>query len=217
MDEIADRAADVAFDEPELLAKGYRAYRRYRVTLTGEDGATIEQERDVLDGGKVIAVLPVDVARDEIVLIRQFRLPAHLGNGKGDLVEIVAGRVEQGETLAASARRECREEIGVAPSALVELFSYFTTPGLTDETVTVFLAAIDAAQVPAHTRLGDEHIRTLRVPIDAALTALSHMVAKRMAELTKKRVAEPSPTKPAPIASQTRWASVRAPTLLLIW
>lgn len=172
MDEIADRAADVAFDEPELLAKGYRAYRRYRVTLTGEDGATIEQQRDVLDGGKVIAVLPVDVERDEIVLIRQFRLPAHLGNGKGDLVEIVAGRVEQGETLAASARRECREEIGVAPSALVELFSYFTTPGLTDETVTVFLAAIDAAQVPAHTRLGDEYIRTLRVPIDAALTAL---------------------------------------------
>ncbi|HEV2627125.1 MAG TPA: NUDIX hydrolase [Pseudolabrys sp.] len=172
MDEIADRAADVAFDEPELLAKGYRAYRRYRVTLTGEDGATIEQERDVLDGGKVIAVLPVDVERDEIVLIRQFRLPAHLGNGKGDLVEIVAGRVEQGETLAASARRECREEIGLAPSALVELFSYFTTPGLTDETVTVFLAAIDAAQVPAHTRLGDEYIRTLRVPIDAALTAL---------------------------------------------
>jgi ADP-ribose pyrophosphatase len=172
MDEIADRAADVAFDEPELLAKGYRAYRRYRVTLTGEDGATIEQQRDVLDGGKVIAVLPVDVERDEIVLIRQFRLPAHLGNGKGDLVEIVAGRVEQGETLPASARRECREEIGVAPSALVELFSYFTTPGLTDETVTVFLAAIDAAQVPAHTRLGDEYIRTLRVPIDAALTAL---------------------------------------------
>jgi len=33
---------------------------------------------------------------------------------------------------------------------------------------------------------------------DAALTALSHMVAKRMAELTKKReAAEPAPTKPA--------------------
>jgi len=32
---------------------------------------------------------------------------------------------------------------------------------------------------------------------DAALTALSHMVAKRMAELTRNRAAEPSPTKPA--------------------
>jgi ADP-ribose pyrophosphatase len=172
MDRIADRAADVALEEPQLLAKGYRTYRRYHVTLTGEDGATIEHERDVLEGGKVIALLPVDVARDEIVLIRQFRLPAHLGNGKGDLVEIVAGRVEPGETLAASARRECEEEIGVAPSALVELFSYFSTPGLTDETVTVFLGAVDAAQVPAHTRLGGEYIRTLRVPIDAALAAL---------------------------------------------
>jgi ADP-ribose pyrophosphatase len=172
MDRIADRAADVAVEEPQLLAKGYRPYRRYHVTLTGEDGATIEHERDVLEGGKVIALLPVDVARDEIVLIRQFRLPAHLGNGKGDLVEIVAGRVEPGETLAASARRECEEEIGVAPSALVELFSYFSTPGLTDEMVTVFLGAVDAAQVPAHTRLGGEYIRTLRVPIDAALAAL---------------------------------------------
>jgi ADP-ribose pyrophosphatase len=172
MDEIADRAADVDVGQPELLAEGYRPYLRYQVTLTGEDGTRIEQERDVLEGGKVIAVLPVDVARGEIVLIRQFRLPAHLGNGKGDLVEIVAGRAEPGETLAASARRECQEEIGVAPFALVELFSYFSTPGITDETITVFLAAIDAAQVPAHTRLGGEYIRTLRVPIDAALAAL---------------------------------------------
>jgi ADP-ribose pyrophosphatase len=172
MDEITDRVAEIALDPPELLADGYRAYRRYHVTLTGEDGARIEQERDVLDGGRVIAVLPVDLARDEIVLIRQFRLAAHLGNGKGDLIEIVAGRVEQGETLAASARRECAEEIGVTPSILVELFSYFTTPGITDETVTVFLAAIHAAQVPAHTRIGDEYIRTLRVSIDTALAAL---------------------------------------------
>ena len=174
MDEIADRAAAVTVDERELLAKGYRAYRRYRVTLAGEGGAVIEQTRDVLAGGKVIAVLPIDLQRDEIVFIRQFRLPAHLGNGKGDLIEIVAGRVEQGETLAMSARRECTEEIGVAPSALVELFSYFTTPGITDETVTVFLAAIDAAQVPARTASGGEYIRTLRVPIDAALAALDN-------------------------------------------
>lgn len=174
MDEIADRAVRVALEKPELLAKGYRAYRRYRVTLTGEDGATIEQQRDVLDGGRVVAVLPVDLARDEIVLIRQFRLPAHLGNGKGDLIEIVAGRVEQGETLVASARRECTEEIGIAPSALVELFSYFTTPGITDEAVTVFLAAINAAQVPSRTASGGEYIRTLRLPIDAALAALDN-------------------------------------------
>jgi len=173
MDEIADRAADVTLQEPELLAKGFRAYRRYRLSITGEDGAKIEQTRDVVDGGKVVAVLPVDLARDEIVLIRQFRLPAHLRNRKGDLVEIVAGRVEPGEVPAAAARRECAEEIGVAPTGLAELFSYLTTPGLTDEEVTVFLAAIDASQVPERTQTGGEMIRTLRVPIDAALDAIA--------------------------------------------
>lgn len=173
MDDIADRAATVDVADAGLLAKGYRPYRRYQVTLTADDGARIEQSRDVLAGGKVVVVLPVDLARDEIVLIRQFRLAAHLGTGNGDMVEIVAGRVEAGEAAAATAGRECREEIGVTPSALAELFTYFTTPGVTDEQITVFVAAVDAAKVPARTVTGDEHIRTMRVPIDAALAALA--------------------------------------------
>ena len=156
MDEIADRAADVSLEPPELLATGYRNYARYRLTLTGDDGKHIAQTRDVLEGGKVAAVVPVDLARDQVVLIRQFRLPGHLGNGKGDMVEIVAGRIEAGEEAAATAARECVEEIGVAPSALVELFRYFTTPGITDEEVTIFLAAVDASKVPARTVSGRE-------------------------------------------------------------
>jgi ADP-ribose pyrophosphatase len=172
MDEIADRAADVSLEPPELLATGYRNYARYRLTLTGDDGKPVAQTRDVLEGGKVAAVVPVDLARDQVVLIRQFRLPGHLGNGKGDMVEIVAGRVEAGEEAAATAARECVEEIGVAPSALVELFRYFTTPGITDEEVTIFLSAVDASKVPARTVSGGEHIRTLCVPIDAALAAI---------------------------------------------
>jgi ADP-ribose pyrophosphatase len=165
--ELADRAADVTLSPPEPMAEGFFDYKRYRLTL---DGAA--QTREVVGAGKVAAVLPVDAARDEIVLIRQFRLPAHLANGRGDLIEIVAGRVEPGEQPAATARRECAEEIGVAPAALIELFSYLTTPGLTDEEVTVFLAAVDAARVPARTDAGGERIAILRVPIDAALDAL---------------------------------------------
>jgi ADP-ribose pyrophosphatase len=173
--ELADRPADVSLSPPELLAKGYRPYQRYRLTLRGVDGGAVMQTRDTLLAGKVVAVLPVDLARDEIVLIRQFRLAAHLATGKGDLIEIVAGRVEAGEQPLDAARRECREEIGVTPGKLVELFSYLTTPGLTDEQVIVFLAAIDASQVPrriANPAEG-EQIETLRVSIDAAIAAMS--------------------------------------------
>jgi ADP-ribose pyrophosphatase len=172
MHEIADKTADVELSEPEVLAKGFRDYVRYTLTLRGPRALT--QKRDVILGGKVIALLPVDVARGEIVLIRQFRLPAHLRTGKGDMIEIVAGRVDEGETPLDAARRECKEELGAAPGKVVQLFSYLTTPGLTDEHVTVFLASIDASAVREETSGAGEHIRTLRVPIDAALDRLRH-------------------------------------------
>jgi ADP-ribose pyrophosphatase len=173
--ELADCPADVSIGPPDRLAKGYRDYLRYRVTLAGIDGATVTQQRDVLRAGRVVAVLPVDLARSELVLIRQFRLAAHFANGHGDLVEIVAGRVEAGEQPAAAARRECGEEIGVVPDVLVEMLSYLTTPGLTDEEVTIFLAAIDAARVRPGPRVAPdgEQLHVLRVSIDAALEALA--------------------------------------------
>src|ERR1039458_10350145 len=172
--ELANLPADVAVSQPELLAKGYCDYQRYRLTLTGTDGATHTQTRDILLAGKVVAVLPIDLVRDEIVLIRQFRLMAHLANGRGDMIEAVAGRVEAGESLLEAARRECTEEIAVAPTVLVELFSYLPTPGL-DEEVTVFLAAVDASRVPERSGAAaeGEQIKTFRVSIDAALAALS--------------------------------------------
>lgn len=169
-----DRPADVELDEPETLARGFRPYRRYHLTLRTPGHAPLHQQRDILIGGKVIAVLPVDLARSEVVLIRQFRLPAHLGNGKGDMVEIVAGRVEPGETPEVSARRECEEEIGVVPDKLVELFSFMTTPGITDETIVLFLAGIDATRVPPQCGAADEgeRIETIRLPIDGVSAML---------------------------------------------
>lgn len=69
------------------------------MTIRPQDGPPVSQERDVLIAGKVVVVMPIDVARQKIVLIRQFRLPAHIANGRGDLVEFVAGRVELNELL----------------------------------------------------------------------------------------------------------------------
>jgi ADP-ribose pyrophosphatase len=167
--ELADRAANVTLSAPETLGRGFFDYQRFRVTLP-----VGTQTRDVLRAGKVIAVLPLDIERGEIVMIRQFRPAAHLANGKGETIEIVAGRVEKGEELAESARRECQEEIGIAPQALVELFSYLPTPGLTDEEVTFFVAAVDASRVPDRTHPTEgEHITVMRVPIDAALAAFT--------------------------------------------
>ena len=166
---IADEPADVVIAGREVLARGFRPYER--VQARRADGAV--ETRDLLRAGAAVAVLPIDLDRDEVVLIRQVRLAAQLANGKGDLVEIVAGHVEANETHRETGRRECVEEIGVAPRLLVELFTYLTSPGLTDEEVTVFLGIVDASRAAIPTAGEREASALLRVPTDAALSALA--------------------------------------------
>ncbi len=169
---IADDRADVVIAGREVLAEGFRRYERLRVRRSGED---VPRALDVLRSRPAAAVLPIDPGRDEVVLLRQFRLAGHLANGRGNLVEIVAGHVEAEEQPAEAARRECVEEIGVAPGLLVELFTYLTSPGMSDEEITLFLGIVDASGVPERAVASAEHEETvpMRIPIDAALAALA--------------------------------------------
>jgi ADP-ribose pyrophosphatase len=193
---IADEPAEVVIAGREVLAGGFRPYERLRARRAGEE----VEVRDLLRAGPAVAVLPIDLSRGEVVLIRQFRLAAHLANGKSDLVEIVAGHVEANETSLATARRECVEEIGVAPDVLVELLSYLPSPGLIDEEITVFLGIVDASRAAVAAGAAAEHEASalLRVPIDAALAALAGgavrngplIVALQWLALNRGRLAE---------------------------
>jgi len=174
-DPLADGSAEVEVSPAKLLAKAYHSLERFSVTLRGPDGEEIASVRDVLRVGKVAAVLPIDLARNEVVLIRQFRLPAHLATGAGELTEIVAGHVEAGETPEEAAMRECIEEIGVKPDALYPMLEFIPVPGSSDEHAFMFLGTVDAAHVPERAGAADEKeaTRPMRVAIDMALAALA--------------------------------------------
>ena len=168
---IADAPAQVVVLDCELLAKAFHPYERFRFRLATSDAP---QTRDILRSGRVVAVLPIDLERDEVVLLQQFRLAAHLPDGNGNLID-VAGYVEDNESPIEAARRECVEEIAVAPSVLVELFTYFTSPGMSDEEITLFLGVVDASRVPQRAGAAAEHedITLMPVAIDSALAALA--------------------------------------------
>jgi ADP-ribose pyrophosphatase len=85
------------------------------------------------------AVLPfLDEPNDlsaRILLIRQYRYASD-----GELYEIPAGRLEDGEAPVDCARRELREEAGCDAQRFESLGGFFTTPGFIDEFIHLFLA-----------------------------------------------------------------------------
>ena len=110
--------------------------------------------RDIVEHpGAVGVVLLDDVGR--VLLIRQYR------HSVGEVLwEIPAGlRDVEGESLADNARRELVEEAGLRAQQWHVLCDALTSPGMSDETVRVFLAR-DAAEVPAAERpeLHDEEL-----------------------------------------------------------
>lgn len=176
---IADREADVTVASQSMIGRGYMPYERYEISIARPGEPPLLQQRDMLRAASVVAVLPVDLARQQVVLLHQFRLSAHFATGRGEMVEIVAGRIDDGETRAAAARRECEEEIGIVPERMAELFTVLPSPGLTDERVTLFVGFVDASKVPARSGLAGENedTRPFAVSIDDAISSLERGTA----------------------------------------
>ena len=168
-------AVDLSDSEPVSHGRGHRDYQRFSARLTQEDGHSLFVERDVLRCGKVVGVLALDPGRDQVVLTRQFRLGAYLAAGEHETLEIVAGRMDPGETSMETARRECREEIGVELLQLVPLLELMPAPAWADEWMTLFLARVDAALVPDRAGAVDEqeNIAVVRCSVDESLGLVS--------------------------------------------
>ncbi|MFS8036977.1 NUDIX domain-containing protein [Xanthobacter sp. AM11] len=170
-----DMPAQVDLEGPELLARGFRPYERYRLMLHHGDGTRDAQVRDIVRVGGVVGVLGYDPLRDLVVLIRQFRLTSHLAENRGGLVEIVAGLVEPGEQLEAAAIRECIEEAGVAPRQLVPMLHFMPSPGVSDEVAWLYLGIVDAGALPERAGASHETETThpFAVTLEAALAAVA--------------------------------------------
>ena len=123
----------------DVLSQGWIKLRRYTFDYRRRDGRTETLVREVHDHGHGAAVLPYDAGRDTVLLVRQFRLPAALHDGTGDLIEACAGLLEN-ESPGASIQREAREELGFRLHNLRQVAACYTTPGAVTEHLTLFLA-----------------------------------------------------------------------------
>ncbi len=101
-------------------------------------------ERLVFERGDAVGVLPYNVERQCVVLVRQFRLPAYLRDGDGWLWEIIAGTIDGGRAPEAVALAEASEEAGLILGTLDHVSTCYLSCGACTERIHIYTAPYDA-------------------------------------------------------------------------
>lgn len=107
-------------------------------------------DRDVVVHPGAVGVVAMD-HNDQVVVLRQYRHPV-----AGHLWEIPAGLLDEpSESPWATAQRELIEEAGLVADEWHTLIDLYSSPGMSSETIRVFLAKglsdVDPADRPART------------------------------------------------------------------
>ena len=135
-------------------------------------------QREIFERGNAAAVLLYDSLLERVVLQEQFRVGALSSTKSPWMVEVVAGIIEEGETAEGVAIREAKEEAGQTISNLIEIGSYFTTPGGSSEKLTLYCAQVNANNADGIFGLKDENedIRVFTMSLDEVKRGLEENV-----------------------------------------
>lgn len=149
---------DVEIIARETLYSGFFSMELYRFRhrlFNGEMSGEIR--REIFERGHAAVLLPFDPVRDEVVLVEQIRIAAYDVSASPWLLEMVAGMIEEGESVEDVARREALEEAGLVVGRTKPVLSYLASPGGTSERLSIMVGEVDATTAEGIHGLADEN------------------------------------------------------------
>ncbi|TXU07287.1 ADP-ribose diphosphatase [Enterobacter hormaechei] len=149
---------DVEIIARETLYSGFFSMELYRFRhrlFNGEMSGEIK--REIFERGHAAVLLPYDPVRDEVVLVEQVRIAAYDTSDTPWLLEMVAGMIEEGESVEDVARREALEEAGLVVGRTKPVLSYLASPGGTTERSSIMVGEVDATTAEGIHGLADEN------------------------------------------------------------
>ena len=127
------------------------------------DGRTVTWERVRHPGA--VGMVPL-TEEHSVLMVKQYRHAV-----RGVLLEIPAGKLEEGEDPLDCARRELGEEVGMKASETVLLSEFYNSPGYSDERFFLYLcsglAPVAGAPEP------DEFLEVVEVPLGDGLAMIA--------------------------------------------
>lgn len=149
---------DVEIIARETLYSGFFSMELYRFRhrlFNGEMSGEIK--REIFERGHAAVLLPFDPVRDEVVLVEQIRIAAYDVSESPWLLEMVAGMIEEGESVEDVVRREALEEAGLVVGRTKPVLSYLASPGGTSERLSIMVGEVDATTAEGIHGLADEN------------------------------------------------------------
>ncbi|WP_028292002.1 NUDIX domain-containing protein [Oceanobacter kriegii] len=179
-------ADDWQLESREVGFQGFFRVDRLRLRhKTYEGGWTPVFTRELFERGEAVCVLLLDPKRNELIFTEQFRIGALADQRSPWLIELVAGMVEEGETLESVAERETREEAGCEFYKLLPIHHYWASPGGCSEKIHLYCGLLDSAGVAGIHGLEHEHedIRLIRMGVEDAWKAMEQGIINNAASI----------------------------------
>ncbi|WP_322029343.1 NUDIX domain-containing protein [Paraburkholderia sp. J76] len=171
MTETKDR---VRLIDTTVLSDDWYVLRKVTFDFLRSNGTWQRQSRETYDRGNGATILLHNPATGNIVLTRQFRMPAFVNGHDGMMIEAAAGLLDHASPEE-RIRAEAEEETGYRVRNLRKVFEAFMSPGSVTEKLYFYLGEYDSS-----TRIGKgggiaaegEDLEVIEMPLREALAAI---------------------------------------------
>src|SRR3982075_2660985 len=168
---ISDR---IRVKDVRLLSDNHYVLKSTTFEYRRANGEWQTQHRETYDRGNGATLLPYNLAKRTVVLVKQFRYPAYV-NGYDDLMIEAAGLLDNASPEN-RIRAEAEEETGYRLGEIKKVFEAFMSPGSVTEKLHFFVAEYESSmQIGSGGGIADEgeDIEVLELPIDQALAMIT--------------------------------------------
>lgn len=170
------KTSRVKLKESVVLSDDWATLTRHTFEYERRDGQRETQQREVYDRGDATAVIPYDIQRKTVLLVRQLRLPIFLNEGVEGLIEACAGVREHGEDPVTCIEREALEELGYRLRDTQFVARAYSSPGSVNECVWCYTAHYspeDRANAGGGAADEGEDIEVLELPLEEAVSMIA--------------------------------------------